>query len=143
MPSNRTMMPSIAIFATLVLAGTLVLGAPVEDAAKPGDRYDPRAAFAETDTDTNGAVDRGEFNARVIEIFYFADADKDGVLSPAEQKRLVFPDDFKDVDKDADGRLSLREFLRVRFADFDVVDADRDGMLSVEEVVVTYGGKAR
>ena len=60
----------------------------------------------------------------------------------AEQKRLVFPEDFTADDKDGDGRISLREFLRVRFADFDAVDTDHDGMLSLDEVVGAYAKKS-
>jgi Ca2+-binding EF-hand superfamily protein len=133
-------MPS-TVAAALVLAGVFAGGAWAADVAPPA--HDPRAAFAETDTDKNGVVDRGEFNARIVEVFYFADTDRDGTLTPEEQKRLVFPEDFKAVDKDGDGRLTLREFLRVRFADFDVADTNEDGVLSVEEVVAAFEGKAR
>jgi Ca2+-binding EF-hand superfamily protein len=127
--------------AALVLAGLCAGTASAAEPAPPA--HDPRAAFAETDTDENGVVDRGEFNARIVEVFYFADTDKNGTLTPEEQKRLVFPEDFKAADKDSDGRLTLREFLRVRFAEFDVADTNEDGVLSVEEVVAVFEGKAR
>ena len=45
------------------------------------------------------------------------------------------------VDKDANGRVSLREFLRVRFADFDATDTNHDGTLSVDEVTAAYEGR--
>ena len=125
-------------------AGALLLALGVWAAsASAGDTsgYDPRKAFAEADTDGNGVIDRGEFNARIVEVFYFADVDKDGFLSPEEQKRLVFPDDFKDDDTDHDGRISLREFLRIRFADFDKADTNHDGVLSLDEVIAVYEGK--
>ena len=141
MASKRIMMRSTFAVAALVLAGAFARGTTAADMAPPA--YDPRAAFAETDTDKNGVVDRGEFNARIVEVFYFADSDKDGTLTPEEQKRLVFPEDFKTVDKNSDGRLTLREFLRVRFVDFDVADTNEDGVLSVEEVVAAFEGKAR
>lgn len=125
----------------LALAAALVLGAAAGRAAELEKRYDPHGAFAETDANNDGSVDRGEFQARIVEIFYFADTDKNGFLSPEEQKRLVFPEDFTEDDKDADGRISLREFLRVRFAEFDAVDTDHDGMLSLDEVVAAYAKK--
>jgi len=43
-------------------------------------------------------------------------------LDAEELKQLAFPDDFTDDDKDRDGRVSMREFLRVRFHDYDVAD---------------------
>ena len=127
----------------LLFAGTLSLFALAARAEESVNRYDPKAAFAETDTNKDGVIDRGEFNTRIVEVFYFADVDKNGFLSPEEQKRLAFPEDFKEDDKDADGRISLREFLRVRFKDFDAADTDHDGVLSLEEVTAAYEGRRK
>jgi Ca2+-binding EF-hand superfamily protein len=126
----------------LVAAGIALLGAlaRADDGAR---KYDPRAAFAETDSNQDGEVDRGEFHARIVEIFYSADANKDGFLDPTELKRLAFPEDFTENDKDRDGRVAMREFLRVRFHDFDVADTNDDGVLSLDEVVSAYEGKKR
>jgi Ca2+-binding EF-hand superfamily protein len=103
---------------------------------------DPRAAFAETDENKDGRIDREEFHHRVVEIFYFGDVDKDGYLSREELIAAVaFPEDFANADTNGDGRISLYEFAKVRFATFDKVDADHDGVLSLEEVVATYETK--
>jgi len=125
------------ILTALVAAGSTVL------AADAGPKHDPRAAFKETDTNGDGVVDHEEYHVRIVEVFYFADANKDGFLDPAELRRLAFPEDFTEDDKDANGRVSLREFLRVRFADFTKVDTDGDGVLSVDEVVAAWEGKSR
>jgi Ca2+-binding EF-hand superfamily protein len=125
------------ILAALVAAGSTVL------AADANPKHDPRAAFKETDTNGDGAIDHEEYHVRIVEVFYFADANKDGYLDPNELKALVFADDFTEDDKDANGRVSLREFLRVRFADFGKVDANGDGVLSIDEVVVAWEGKSR
>ena len=109
-----------------------------DDVAK---KSDPRAAFAENDRNRDGYIDHEEFHERMVEIFYFADVNKDGFLDPAELKRLAFPEDFTEDDKDRDGRVALREFLRVRFHDFELADGNHDGELSLEEVVVVYEGK--
>ena len=125
------------ILAALVAAGSTVL------AADASPKHDPRAAFKETDTNGDGVVDHEEYHVRIVEVFYFADANKDGVLDPTELKRLAFPEDFAVDDKDANGRVSLREFLRVRFVDFTKTDTDGDGVLSVDEVVSAWEGKSR
>jgi len=124
----------------LFLGALLLAGVPAwaDDAA---DRCDPRAAFQEADTDHDGFVDHAEFQVRITEVFYNADRNKDGFLDAEELKALTFPDDFKADDKDADGRVSLREFLRVRFHDYDVTDRDHDGVLSLQEVSATYAAK--
>ncbi len=107
-------------------------------------KQDPHAAFAETDENKDGRIDREEFHHRVVEIFYFGDRDKDGYLTQEELvAAVVFPEDFKDADANGDGRISLYEFAKVRFASFDKVDADHDGVLSVEEVVTTYETKTK
>ena len=124
----------------LLAAGCILLAATAraDDAAK---KYEPRVAFAETDKNRDGAVDHEEFHARIVEIFFATDANKDGYLGGEELKQLAFPDDFTADDKDHDGRVSMREFLRVRFVDFDHADTDHDGVLSVEEVTAAFEGR--
>jgi Ca2+-binding EF-hand superfamily protein len=129
--------------ANLIVAVGLALVCPCAMAEETARSYDPRAAFAEADKNRDGSVDREEFHVRIVEIFYSADRNKDGFLDAEELKQLAFPDDFTNNDKDADGRVSLREFLRVRFRDFDLADTDHDGQLSLEEVVVAFEGKKR
>ena len=126
----------------IVAAGLALAGSPAraDDQAK---KHDPRAAFAEADTNHDGVVDHEEFHERIVEVFYSADVNKDGFLDAAELKQLVFPDDFTADDKDRDGRVSMREFLRVRFVDFTQADTNQDGVLSVDEVVVAFEGKKR
>jgi Ca2+-binding EF-hand superfamily protein len=126
-----------------IIAAALAVGGPTARAEDTARKYDPRAAFSDTDLNRDGAVDREEFHRRIVEIFYAADGNKDGFLDPQELERLTFPDDFTDDDKDHDGRLSMREFLRVRFHDFDVADRDQDGVLSLDEVVAAFEGRKR
>jgi Ca2+-binding EF-hand superfamily protein len=127
---------------TLILACALVAAGSAWAADAPP-RHDPRQAFKESDTNVDGAVDHEEFQIRITEVFYFADANKDGYLDATELKALAFPEDFKQQDKDANGRVSLREFLRVRFADFEKVDTNGDGVLEVDEVVTAWEGKGK
>ena len=99
--------------------------------------------LAETDTNKDGVVDHLEFQMRIEEVFFSADRNKDGFLDAEELKQLAFPDDFTDDDKDRDGRVSMREFLRVRFHDYDVADTNHDGVLSLDEVVAAFEGRKR
>ena len=129
--------PALLIALTCALAAGPARAADAPAAPRP----DARGAFAETDRNGDGVIDHEEYQERLVEVFYFADANKDGTLDAVELKALVFPDDFRTDDRNADGRVSLREFLRVRFHDYDAADTDHDGVLTVEEVVVTYEGK--
>jgi hypothetical protein len=129
--------------ATLILAAGLVVAGSMALAADAKPKHDPRAAFSETDTNRDGGVDHEEYHIRIVEVFYFADTNKDGFLDATELKQLAFPEDFTAHDKDANGRVSLREFLRIRFADFPTTDRDGDGTLSVDEIVAVWEGKSR
>jgi hypothetical protein len=123
----------------ITLAALLALAAPAAFAEEPRQPQDPRAAFAETDENADLRVDRAEFHHRMVEIFFHGDRDKDGYMTPAELAGAVeFPKDFDRADRDGDGRISLYEFIQVRFATFDEVDTNHDGLLSVDEVVEAF-----
>ena len=130
----RTIPVWILLAATVGLAG----GAPAQEPPKP---YDPRAAFAETDKNGDGQIDRQEFADRIIDVFYIADTNKDGFLVVEEYARLPYSGVFKAADSTGDGHLTLHEFERIRFTQFDDADTNRDGTLSVDEVVAVYEGR--
>ncbi len=121
----------------------LLLAAPAGRTDEQG-AYDVRKAFAETDENGDGVIDRAEFIDRTVEIFYAADANKDGYLSPEEfDHGVVAPKNFIHADRNGDGRVSLSEFLWVRNALFDEVDTNGDGVLSLDEVVSAYETKVK
>lgn len=100
--------------------------------------HDPRAAHAATDQNHDGEIDREEFGQRIIQIFYFADVDKDGFVTIGQL--MVFDEDrlFETADLDGDSQLSLSEFLTARAKNFREADTDGSGTLSVEEVVEAF-----
>lgn len=99
---------------------------------------DPRAAFAQTDKNGDGAIDHAEFQERITEVFYFADKDKDGLVQKGELQ--VFDEEtlFAEADKNGDGKLSVKEFVAARFETFEEADTDQSGTLSIEEVVAEF-----
>jgi hypothetical protein len=132
----------LALLSSLLSSTTLVLtsGAWAADQGKP---YDPRAAFAETDTNKDGQIDIEELHVRLVEVFYNADTNKDGFLSIDEYERLPFSGSFKDADTNGDGRVSLPEFVAIRFRQFEEADTNHDFQLSLDEVVTAYEGRKR
>lgn len=101
-------------------------------AVAPARAADPAEDFAITDRNSDGFIDRGEFYERMVEQYFFADADRDGRLVPAELAGVP-AEVFKGADRDGDGALSLPEFTEAREADFGKADANRDGLLSRAE----------
>jgi Ca2+-binding EF-hand superfamily protein len=126
----------VAIAAALLLAGGLA-GAARAQTPKP--TYEPRTAFAEADTNHDGAVDHEEFIDRMSEVFYAADVNKDGVLTPVEvTATLTETSNLSAADSNGDGVLTLHEFLRARLKDYDQADTNRDGLLELDEVITIY-----
>jgi hypothetical protein len=129
---------AVLIGGVAILLAAALRPAPVRaQAAKPP--YDPRVAFSETDTNHDGAIDRDEFDERMTNVFFLADTNKDGTLSPAEcAATLVQTGNLGTADSNHDGRLTLHEFLRARARDFDRVDTNADGLLELDEVIVVF-----
>jgi hypothetical protein len=120
-----------------ILGGILLAGAAVAEDAPS--RYDPKAAHAEADRNGDGQIDRQEFYVRMVEIFFHGDVDKDGFMKPEELNAVtLIEEDFSEADGDRDGRISLYEFIEVRYDDLEDADTDSNGRLSVEEVVAVF-----
>ncbi len=100
---------------------------------------DLRTAFSEADGDGNGHIDREEFHLRVVELFFHADLDKNGFVTPKEIDEVtLFHENIEATDRNGDGRISLHEFVERRFRMFRAGDSDQDGRLTFEEVSAAY-----
>ena len=86
-------------------------GKPTPEAAA----QDASANYHVTDRDDNAAIDRQEYQQRMIDVFYFADKNKDGVVTIEELAVIetVDPVAFKKADKNGDGKLTVIEFVDV------------------------------
>jgi Ca2+-binding EF-hand superfamily protein len=104
--------------------------------ASAASAQDTREFFEETDLDHNGVIDRQEYRRRMVEVFYFADKNKDGVVTIEELRAVgpVDPEKFRAADKKGDGALTLEEFVEYRMTNFDAADTNKDGVLTFEEV---------
>lgn len=97
-----------------------------------------RARLEQTDRNSDSSVDRSEFHARMVDVFFFSDADRDGSLDPAEFAATGSePRRFSSADTDGNGRSNLYEFIEYRFLVFEVIDADDSGTLSESELLGT------
>ena len=98
-------------------------------------------ALDHADRNGDGRVDRREFDARMVDVFFALDADKDGALVIGELPGCS-AEVFAAADANGDGVLQLEEFLEARAHDFDRADADDDGALDPAEAEA-YGRAAR
>jgi Ca2+-binding EF-hand superfamily protein len=103
-------------------------------AAAPAHAGEVVRSFAESDRNGDGRVDRREAERRALEVFSFADADRDAHLSREEYDSLVLEDSFAAADANHDGRVSTQEFVAIRMRDFEAADKNHDGVLSPDEV---------
>ncbi len=124
-------MISIRIAAVALAFGLAVSGALAQPAPD-----DPRAAFAQTDRNADGYVDREEFHLRIVEVFFFVDLDRDGFVEPEElAEATLVQQDLALTDSNSDGRISLHEFVESRFELYREADTSGDGRLTLEETV--------
>lgn len=124
MNAKRCRVRQLVVVAGLALLSTV-----------PALAADLRTEFDETDTNHDGVIDRDEYRKRMIEVFYFADKNKDGMVELEEivQTEPNHEAQFKAADKNHDNRLDMAEFVEFRMADFDEADTDHSGTVSYEE----------
>lgn len=124
-------MRSAPLLSSLAVACLLTATAAFPAAAQTVEEW-----FATTDLNKDGKIDRAEYQRRMVEVFYFADKNKDGVVTVEEIAVIETVDEaaFKKADKNGDGRLTVNEFVTYRMIQFDEADTNHDGVLTIEEV---------
>lgn len=113
--------------------GLLLVAAASPNSARGQEEGEP---FGLTDYDKNGRIDRQEYQKRMVDVFYFADRNKDGVVTVEELAVIETVDEkaFRAADNTGDGRLTVEEFVAYRMMDFDAADKNNDGVLTYDEV---------
>lgn len=94
---------------------------------------DWREGFRAHDRNGDGRIDRAEFQAWVVEGFYFRDQGHKGYLVPEDLKGTS-PERFKAMNRKGDGKLTMAEALNALFQDFAAIDADQNGTITMEQI---------
>ena len=120
----------LTVLLALPCLGELTWAAPEVTKAERRERLE------QTDRNGDSSVDRSEFHARMVDVFFFSDADRDGSLDPAEFAATGSdPQRFSSADTDGNARSNLYEFIEYRFLVFEVIDTDDSGTLSESELL--------
>ena len=123
-------MPNVRIALTAIAAGAFAFMTAVTGTTVWADST---KAFKASDMNKDGHIDREEYHRRMMDLYFFVDEDKNGVIVIGELKK-VSPGDFNAADRNKDGKLSSDEFTNSYFLDFRAADTNSDGKLSAEEV---------
>lgn len=119
----------VAAISTLTLATSTV-------ALADGAHHDPATLVQRFDANKDGKLQVTELPARMQQRLAGADADKDGVLTPAEitafraQRAQAH---FTKLDANKDGAIESNE-AGARWAHFSVADANKDGKVTFAEL---------
>lgn len=152
----------LVAFAGLMLSAAVSAQAPAPAPTRPVIQPIPRAlfltnmdaSFAGMDANKDGVVSSKEASdfqraqilaanqARNRALFAQLDADRNGVLSPAEFARVVPPAPaqvnltpmFQRFDTNHDSSISKVEYRAATVANFDRLDTDKDGIVSAAEM---------
>jgi Ca2+-binding EF-hand superfamily protein len=122
----------------------LVFTSTVADAQQSTAPSEVTVAFTETDSNGDGVIEIDEYYRRLVDVFFLGDANRDGYLTEDEFVKVVLQkEDFAELDKSQEGKLSKREFIAARLPVYLVIDTDDDGVLSLSEVTAAYEGRVK
>ncbi|WP_455269880.1 EF-hand domain-containing protein [Rhizobium herbae] len=116
-------MYKIALIATLVLCpASLVTAQEQTNSIHQGHKD-------KLDSNSNGAVERSEYQAFMTTAFTNLDKSKDGSLQSVEVSQILTAEQFSQSDVDHNGVVSQSEFMKRVMADFAAADRSGDGNL--------------
>jgi hypothetical protein len=92
----------------------------------------PPSPFDLTDTNKDGRITPEEYRARMVEVFFLLDRNKDGSLVRDEIPGASEAA-FRAADTSGEGRLSVPEYQNARMRDYAAADANKDGGLTRNE----------
>jgi Ca2+-binding EF-hand superfamily protein len=122
----------ITWLAAVVLIGCSTLA--FAQGMKPVNR---QALIESCDKNGDGKIDRAEYFERITDVFFLADANKDGYLEMSEILAAVpdaNPERIKSADTNGDGKIDLHELQNALSKDFERADLNGDGVLDKDEV---------
>ena len=125
---NRTIVGIVSLAAVCAC-----LAAPAAAQQTPA-TPDWKAGFKTHDTNHDGRIDRGEFQAWMVDVFFLRDTNHKGYLVYADVQDAMTPENFKAHDLSGNGKITLPEFLNSTFQDFAAADVRGNGALTMEEI---------
>jgi hypothetical protein len=125
----------------LLLAASPAFAAPGPEADNPRPARPSNSGVMRYDTNKDGFVDRGEWDAGQEARFRQLDTNNDGKLSKDELNTHTRNDRqaerqenfFRRMDRDRDGFVSKAEFMAQADRNFARCDADKDGKINAAE----------
>jgi Ca2+-binding EF-hand superfamily protein len=93
-------------------------------------------AFQTADTNKDGKIGKEEFSAQVEKKFAAYDVNKDGVVvihEMGDPKDEAVATEFRIMDLNGDGKVTLKEFYDSAYKRFEALDKDRSGSLDRKE----------
>lgn len=128
------------LFRALVPAGIWACSVSLALAQTPvhtAPKSDWKEGFRGHDKNQDGKIDRAEFQEWVVDVFFFRDTGHKGYLVFGDVQDVMSAEKFKAADRNANGRLTLQEYLNALFRDFAAMDVNQNGAITVEEIA-TY-----
>ncbi len=126
-------MRGILVGALIVAATLLTFPADLLYAQAPAPDW--RQGFQAHDKNGDERIDRAEFQNWVVDGFYFRDKARKGYLVSSDLQGLGPSSELlRAMNRAADGKLTLAEYLNALFQDFAAADANQDGALTQAEI---------
>jgi Ca2+-binding EF-hand superfamily protein len=116
-------MKKLAMIAAILLCQTAPVPAQQQAAAMYQGQKD------RLDSNSNGTVERAEYQAFMTTAFTSLDKNKDGSLQSAEVEKVLTTQQFALSDANRDGVVAQSEFMDRVMNDFTAADRSKDGSL--------------